>query len=111
MLIERTATCRELRTFALDVFGHARVGGEWSVVELARQSSLGVHTRVTRPLGAQLILEQGQLRIAAYVVHHDQHVTGTHLLAIAHLDLAHDAAFTVLHGLALKLHLDARARQ
>ena len=109
LLVERAASRGELRAFTHQVLGALRVAGQLRVDdEFARERALGAHARMAQALGTELIFEQAELGVAAHVVHDHQHVTGMHRLPVAHADFAHDAAFAVLDGLALQLHLDAR---
>src|SRR3954454_18712292 len=60
--------------------------------------------------GAKLLLKETQLGIAAHVAHHHEGLTCAHPLSIAHQDFADDAAFLMLHGLAVQFDFDLTVR-
>ena len=104
VLVERAPPRVEQRLLALRVFG--RVLG--CDTEADSSSCFRRGARLAHELGAQPVLQQAELGIAAHVADHDERLAGTHLLPVAHQDLAHDAALLVLHGLAVELDLDLR---
>ena len=55
--------------------------------------------------GEQLVVQLRQLGLAAQVGDHQERLARLHALTVAHQDFAHDAAFLVLHGLAVQLDL------
>ncbi len=54
------------------------------------------------------VLLQRELGVGAHVADDDQRIARAHALSLADEDLAHDAAFLVLDGLAVQLDLDLR---
>ena len=59
---------------------------------------------------SQLIEQQAELGVVAHVADDDQRLARAHDVAVAHENLANDAAFLVLHGLAIQLHLELARR-
>ncbi len=109
LLVERAASRGELLALTHQVLGACGSLASCGSKLNSFASVVSALTRAWRTRSAtELVFEQAELGIAAYVVDHHEHVAGAHLLPVAHADFAHDAAFAVLHGLALELHLDAR---
>ncbi len=74
-------------------------------VKRAASAASASRASVADALGVQLVEQQAELGVVAHVADDDQRLARPHLLAIAHQDLAHDAAFLMLHGLAIQLDL------
>jgi hypothetical protein len=89
-------------------FGSSRKVG-WRG-ELRLQRSLRLCARAAQARRAKLILQQAQLRIALHVAHYHERLTRAYLLPVAHQNLADDAAFLMLDGLAIQLDLNLAAR-
>ena len=76
-----------------------------------RERALGLEPRRLGALGVELGAQQVELGVDAHVVEQHQLLALVHAVAVAHADRAHDAAFLVLHHLAVEVDLDeARAR-
>jgi len=73
-----------------------------------RERGFGGGASLADELGAQLVALEAERRIAAHVAHDDERLASADFLAVAHQDLAHDAAFLVLHRLAVELDLHLR---
>jgi DNA ligase D-like protein (predicted polymerase) len=71
---------------------------------------LGEEARRPGALGDQLGAQLVHGRIHADILDDHQRLSLPHLLAVAHADLAHDAAFQVLHHLAVQVDLDEALR-
>ena len=71
---------------------------------------LGGEPRHARALGVELRAQQVEGGVHAHVLDDDQRLALLHARAVAHQDLAHDAAFLVLHHLAVQVHLDEALR-
>ena len=112
LALDRVAPRAEERALALENLPDARlalappdVGGETG---LRRKAGLRPQARLLGALGDELDREQIQRGIHFHVFEHDQRLALLHDIAVAHADLAHDAAFLVLHHLAVEIDLDER---
>ena len=61
-------------------------------------------------IGAALAFEQGHDGAGFQIVQPHQHLSGFHMVAVAHQDLTHDAAVQVLHRLAVGVRRDDAGR-
>ena len=79
-------------------------------VDLSAPGQLGAGALGAQLLGIDLLAQQVERGIAAHVADHQQRIAAAHVLALAHQQLAHDAAFLVLHRLAAQLGLHLAGR-
>src|SRR5258708_4494987 len=110
LALDRFAARAEQRTLALEDFRHPRlalaaehVGREWHLLPIGR---FGGEPRRPGALGDELDAQKIERGVDSYVLDHDQGLALLHAVAVARADLTHDAAFLVLHHLAVEIDLD-----
>jgi hypothetical protein len=108
LLVERAAVGVEEGALARDVLGGLGVAQLGRHDDRRRQRRLGARPRTARLRSAQRVLLQRELGVGAQVADDEERIAGADALPFADEDLADDAAFLVLHGLAVQLDLDLR---
>src|SRR5688572_14352571 len=103
LAVERLPARTEQRLFARAEFVFQQVLGE----HRARgERALGLEARGLGALGVELRAQEVELRVDAHVVEQYQLLALRDAVAVAHAHGAHDAAFLVLHHLAVEVDLD-----
>ena len=107
LLVERAASRLEQRCLAREVVARSRRLGEIGrQLELRSERGFRGRARVANAFRAQLIAKQAELGVVANVADDDQRLSRPDHVAVAHENLANDAAFLVLNGLAIQLDLE-----
>jgi hypothetical protein len=88
------------------IAGLRRVAEASRRLEGLGERGFGCGARVASALGRELVEHETELGVVAHVVDHDQGLAGADVIAVAREDLAHDAAFLVLHRLVIELGLE-----
>ncbi len=105
------ASRSEQRAFLAELLGQTHVGRrgreQFSREGNRRQRGLlGLEPRDARALRIDAVFKPVQVGIDRHVAEDEQGLAGCDMLAVAHPDLAHDAAFGVLHRAAVLIDLD-----
>jgi hypothetical protein len=111
LFVEHAPPCRKEGALAKpELRSGRRLRHVRGIADVDRECGLGRRPCPADLLAMELVLHELQCSVVAHVADHEQRLAGPYLLTVADEDLAHDAAFLVLHGLPIELDLELRRR-